>query len=385
MKLQSFKRINLLFLTLAALFIATVVSPPGTAHAASYSPIHLLVEDDYVSAEQGEAVVIDGTTYVPLRFISEKLGASVNYQAANRTIQICSPQETEAAVLQISTTNEPPGVFTRKGVSYIPVRKAVEALGYQVDYRSKAPLVRIFLNSATTTDQVAQTHAKALKQNLNLPAWVPKPTPKKPGKVAYLTFDDGPSAIQGKIIEVLGKYDAKATFFLLGDQVKAHPGRATRLAAEGHALGMHSMTHDKDLVYASPSSLINEMKAAQAQIKQATGSSPSILRVPYGSKPYMKKPLRDALVNNNFNMWDWNIDSKDWALPNDPQQIIENIKTGLQHVPKGEPPVLLMHEKQVTLEILPEVITLLKEKGYTLKAYHPEHHQVVNFWNDSRL
>ncbi|TDQ41007.1 polysaccharide deacetylase family protein [Aureibacillus halotolerans] len=355
----------------------------SAASSHQYVPIHLIAGDKYVAPTKAQAVLVDGTTYVPLRYISEALGAKVRYQANPQGVIVSVPHASTPVTVTISNNSEASEAFIRNGRTYIPVRHVVEHLGYRVDYRASAPVVRVFDHSTISTDDMLVQHSVELNQPLPLPAWVPKKS--KPKKLAYLTFDDGPGPHEAQLLKVLKEHNVKATFFLVGDAMSEQPAMVKTLHKAGHSIGLHSMTHDKDTLYASPKSTVEEMQATQKVVYGLTGTKPVICRVPYGSKPYMKQPYRDAMVKAGFKMWDWNIDSRDWALPDQPEQILENISTDLKDVPEGEPPVILLHERKVTVELLPKIIKLLEEKGYTLAPYDEKHHVSINFWNDKRL
>lgn len=83
------------------------------------------------------------------------------------------------------------------------------------------------------------------------------------GEMVYLTFDDGPNQYTPKLLDVLKRYDVKATFFILGKKIKGNEAILQRIVDEGHTIGLHSMTHDKKTFYRSPQTAVNEMKQVQ--------------------------------------------------------------------------------------------------------------------------
>ncbi len=182
-------------------------------------------------------------------------------------------------------------------------------------------------------------------------------------KTVYLTIDDGPSKSTARILDILKQYDVKATFFMLEPAMAAHSEELVRMAQDGHALGMHGVTHKKEVVYASADSVVNEMLAGQARIAELTGVTTPLFRAPYGSKPHMTEPYRQAVIDAGLSMWDWNVDSLDWKYRSEAYvahtiQQVENLQA------KGRTPVILIHDTEKTADSLPLLLEYLLEKGY---------------------
>ncbi|MDR4369453.1 polysaccharide deacetylase, partial [Bacillus cereus] len=89
----------------------------------------------------------------------------------------------------------------------------------------------------------------------------------------------------------------------------------------------------------------------------------------------------NQIVEAGIKVWDWTIDSNDWKLKGNPQQIIENVK----RTTTEDVEVVLMHEKPQTLQALPEIIKFYKEKGYEFGVYNEADHFQLNFQKDQRL
>ncbi|WP_410258010.1 polysaccharide deacetylase family protein [Bacillus cereus] len=203
-----------------------------------------------------------------------------------------------------------------------------------------------------------------------------------PQKIAYLTFDDGPNKYTSQILNILKQKQGKATFFVIGGKASHYPQTMKRLIKEGHYIGLHSISHDvKRLYTGDPSTLITEMEQTRSIVNRITNLNTHLVRVPYGSMPYLKKNYRDALVSAQYKMWDWTIDTYDWKSFHNPSAILERVMNQSDE----QVEVILMHDSSVTVKILPKVIDYLKEKGYTLLPYNPSSHLEVNFWKDTRL
>ncbi|MED0961740.1 polysaccharide deacetylase family protein [Bacillus paramycoides] len=201
-------------------------------------------------------------------------------------------------------------------------------------------------------------------------------------KIAYLTFDDGPNKYTAQILNILKEKNGKATFFVIGGKVPHYQKTMHRLIQDGHYIGLHSMSHDvKRLYTGDPSVLIAEMEQAQNIVQQVTSLNTHLVRVPYGSMPYLKKNYRDALVSAQYKMWDWTIDTYDWKSYDNPSAILERVRNQSDE----QMEVILMHDSSVTVQILPAVIDYLQSQGYKLLPYNPSSHLEVNFWKDTRL
>lgn len=202
-------------------------------------------------------------------------------------------------------------------------------------------------------------------------------------KVAYLTFDDGPSKYSNDMMDVLKQQNIKATFFMLGDNMRQYPDAVKRMSNEGHYPGLHSMTHEYAKLYKSGGSqnFIDEFKEAQGIVEELTGYKPTLIRAPYGSAPQIGESFRTDIVGAGFKMWDWTLDSLDWKLTGQPNRVLEEVKAGLTE----DVEVILLHERQQTLDALPAIIDYIQSKGYEFEVYDPNAHFVCNFHHDKRL
>ncbi|TCN41128.1 cellulose synthase/poly-beta-1,6-N-acetylglucosamine synthase-like glycosyltransferase [Kribbella orskensis] len=187
----------------------------------------------------------------------------------------------------------------------------------------------------------------------------------KPRTIA-ITFDDGPDPVwTPKVLDLLKAQKVKATFFVIGTEVAAHPELARRIVAEGHQIGLHTFTH------ANLSTIPDwrrslELRQSQLILAGATGVSTPLLRPPYSSGP-------SALTNADWSSIEWarhagyltvltTLDSEDWRRPGTAQVIANS-------TPKGTAgQVLLMHDaggdRTQTLAALQKLIPTLKARGF---------------------
>ncbi|WP_235832946.1 polysaccharide deacetylase family protein [Gottfriedia acidiceleris] len=199
-------------------------------------------------------------------------------------------------------------------------------------------------------------------------------------KVVYLTFDDGPSALTSQILDVLKNEKINATFFMVGKNVNNHQEEVKRAVHEGNYIGAHSMTHNYHRLY-KQSLFVSEMEQSLSIINHVTGEKTRLVRAPYGSRPGLSLKLRNDSVNAGLKIWDWNVDTHDWENTANASTVVNEVK---KQTTKNKE-VILLHEKQTTLDALPEIISFLRAKGYAFKVYNPNEHFSLNFWNDRRL
>ncbi|MEC1969933.1 polysaccharide deacetylase [Bacillus cereus] len=235
---------------------------------------------------------------------------------------------------------------------------------------------------ANESIKLANTQQQEKKKDTSL-AKQKRADGKPVGKVVYLTFDDGPSELTGKFLDVLKEQHVASTFFMQGSNLQntGFQENVKRAVKEGHYIGAHSMTHNSDKLY-KKGQFVTEMKETLALIHNITGTTPKLVRPPYGSAPGLKgQDIRNKIVEAGIKVWDWTIDSNDWKLKGNPQQIIENVK----RTTTEDVEVVLMHEKPQTLQALPEIIKFYKEKGYEFGVYNEAEHFQLNFQKDQRL
>lgn len=178
-------------------------------------------------------------------------------------------------------------------------------------------------------------------------------------KLVAITFDDGPGAYTGRLLDILKSHGVKATFFLQGKNAVRYPDLIKRMDAEGHAIGNHSYSHAY-LPNLSAAGVASELEKCNAAIRKAVGYNAVVLRCPYGSSgPTVKKAAADA----NMPIIYWSVDSLDWKSRN--KTAILNTVFNQQGVKDGS--IILLHDiHKTTVDTMDEMITRLKNQGYTL-------------------
>jgi peptidoglycan/xylan/chitin deacetylase (PgdA/CDA1 family) len=196
----------------------------------------------------------------------------------------------------------------------------------------------------------------------------PAPPPASTAKrTVYLTFDDGPQVFSKDIIALLELYHFKATFFMIDGNIRRFPDAVKLMVQVGEGVGLHSVTHDKNLFYASVDSVLGELNQNRATLKDVAGVDSFLMRTPYGSFPYMTEEYKKAVSDQGYLMWDWNIDSKDWYYKDERYitNVIEQMNVREKH---NGPIVILLHEKKETLAHLPKLLDYLSKQNIECKA-----------------
>jgi peptidoglycan/xylan/chitin deacetylase (PgdA/CDA1 family) len=145
-----------------------------------------------------------------------------------------------------------------------------------------------------------------------------------PNEIA-LTYDDGPNpAATERLLEVLARHEVRATFFLIGSFVRQRPDLARAIAAAGHLIGNHSMTHPW-LAWQSSARIRQELAGCNAALEDALGTPIRYFRPPHGARrPYVLRTARDlGLIPVQ-----WNVTAYDWT-PHPPEKIAANVVRGI--------------------------------------------------------
>jgi len=188
-------------------------------------------------------------------------------------------------------------------------------------------------------------------------------------KTAYLTFDDGPSCLTEKYLDILKEEDAKATFFLIGQQIDGDmAGIIKRELDEGHEIGVHTYCHEANEIYANEESCFKDIMKIKEQLEMRFGYDAKLVRFPWGSANRYMSTFRESIINkvheNDMEYADWNVSAEDSVGTPSVDSIMENVKKYFQ---KYDEPVILMHDSgcnKQTLEALRGIIRELKEAGY---------------------
>jgi peptidoglycan/xylan/chitin deacetylase (PgdA/CDA1 family) len=177
------------------------------------------------------------------------------------------------------------------------------------------------------------------------------------GKVA-LTFDDGPDAYTGPILELLRAYGVKATFFVLGAKASRRPQDVRNEVADGHLVENHTWDHPH-LADLTPGEIDAEISRTQQAIRAAGAPAPTMLRAPFNN---VDDSVREVARKHGLRLAQWDIDTNDWRGRR-PEDIAKTV-AGQLH--PGA--VVLLHDgiqdPANTLEALPMIIKEIRGRGY---------------------
>lgn len=205
------------------------------------------------------------------------------------------------------------------------------------------------------------------------------------GKIIYLTFDDGPSIYTDEILNILDKYNVKATFFVVCS--KDLPEFSKKYIEKGHTIGLHSCSHKYSDIYSSEEAYFNDLNKLSNIIEESSGYKSKYIRFPGGSSNSVSKfnrgiitRLANKLKDQGYKYYDWNIDSND-AGGASSEQVYSNVIGALENNDRNISMVLMHDTKVSTKDALENIIKKALEMGYTfgnINDYTPEVHHYIN-------
>ncbi len=185
----------------------------------------------------------------------------------------------------------------------------------------------------------------------------------------YLTFDDGPSQRTVEILNILKKNNVVATFFLIGKDDENSRDIMRRIVDEGHAIGIHSYTHDYGIIYQSVDAYLEDFHKMYQLIHENTGIKPTIFRFPGGSVNDYNREIYEEIIEEmnrrGFTYYDWNVCALD-TLPNATATSIYN--SVMNDVVKRSRSIALFHDSSwhnQTVISLEKIIKDIQKYGYT--------------------
>lgn len=206
-------------------------------------------------------------------------------------------------------------------------------------------------------------------------------------KVVYLTFDDGPSVYTNKLLDLLDKYNIKATFFV----TNTHPDNVKMIEEEylrGHTIAIHTYSHVYSEVYASEDAFYNDQNKMMDIVYELTGTRSTYFRFPGGSSNSVSKNycpgLMTSLVNSSkekgLKYFDWNVSSGDGNMSNSSSFIYNYATSNMRGV---DTVMLLQHDANPnSMNAMEDIINWCINNGYSFNAIDdntPEiHHGHLN-------
>lgn len=191
-------------------------------------------------------------------------------------------------------------------------------------------------------------------------------------KVIYLTFDDGPGCYTAQLLDVLGKYDVKATFFLVNTGTQME-GTLHRMVQEGHSIGIHSYSHDFKKIYSSDEAFMEDLYQMQQLIYEKCGVWTTLLRFPGGSSNTVSRRYCNGIMSRltkrvtaeGFYYFDWNVDSGDAYGCPDREKIYQKVIAGIKNKRCA---VVLQHDVNgCSVQTVERIILWGKRNGYAFR------------------
>ncbi|WP_371664559.1 polysaccharide deacetylase family protein [Streptomyces sp. NBC_00280] len=219
----------------------------------------------------------------------------------------------------------------------------LSAFGKRVQQQTVRPTDSLDLGAAYTPAPAVPTHSASGDDD----------TDCAKVRCVALTFDDGPAAPEtGTLLTYLAQYNARATFFTVGQNVAAHPDLVRAEARAGNEVGNHSWNHP-DLTKLTPRQVAYQLNRTSDAIKAATGKAPALFRPPYGA---VNSTVRHATTLSPVL---WTLDTEDWKYP-DAAKISQTV---IGKVQRND--VVLLHDIHPTsVAAVPEILRTLTARGY---------------------
>lgn len=319
--------------------------------------------------------------------VAEELGVTTISDLADQFPQVDEASEDDAPILTVGSGPDDPGIGDT-GPRIVALQERLIALGYNpgpadgtftdqtrsavADFQTcqgLAPDGKVGpATEAALEDPKDCVDIEPANEGLGEPGGASAGTgapldPAADGSVVYMTFDDGPHpTYTPQILDLLAEYDAKATFFVIGEQVAGNESLIKREVAEGHKVQNHSWDHPQ-LTHLDQSHFNGEINSTNDAIVAAGAPEPTCLRPPYGAKNKNVQAWADQL---GMTLVLWDVDPQDWDRPG-VDAIVGNIVGNVQ---PGR--IVLDHDgggnREQTVAALEQVLSRLTQAGYRFEA-----------------
>ncbi len=313
-----------------------------------------------------------------------KINYSVVDSSGNRT--------TDTRTITEKDDDKPKITLTGSSTTYLILGKAYSEPGYKASDNCDGDLTKQVQVSGSVNKDKEGTYTLTYsvsdsmgnKTSVTRKVVVQK-APSNSG-VIYLTFDDGPNDTSTtKILDVLKKYNVKATFFVT---MSGSDSVILREYQEGHTVALHTASHNYKTVYSSVDGYFNDLNKVSNRVKKITGETSYIIRFPGGSSNTVSRnyskgimtTLTKEVEKRGYHYFDWNVSSGDAGETTSSKGVYNNVTKSLR---LNRANIVLMHDiKSFTAAAIEDIIVYGKEHGYTFApitmATTPVHHSVNN-------
>ena len=189
----------------------------------------------------------------------------------------------------------------------------------------------------------------------------------RPRRAVYLTIDDGPSKLTRQFLDILKARGIRATFFVVGNNIRHYPELIREMYEDGHCIANHSNTHNYDKLYQSTSAFRSEIEKCDNAINDALGFdyNNGIFRFPGGSAYKTAGKYKNEIKNMGYKYYDWNCLNGDAQIKDKSANSLYNYMVST--FKEQDEVILLMHDtdtKKTTLDMLERAIDFFLEKDY---------------------
>ncbi len=346
--------------------VITLISVPG-----SYTlPGQAYTEEGYVATDNCDGDITDKVqrTVTDAEVIYTVADSSGNTTEVHRTIFYNDP---EAPVLTLTGGEQTVVIFGSAYAEpgYTAVDNADGDLTAQVQVSGSVDTSICGTYPITYTVTDAYGNTATVTRNVVVETAKPPEVIQPGDKVIYLTFDDGPGAYTEELLDILAKYQVKATFFVCDKGIRNPIMK--RIVEEGHAIGVHTQSHVYESIYASEEAFLADFRAMKQIILEQTGVDTKLFRFPGGSSNGVSKEINPGIMTRlaklmtdmGYQYFDWNVNSNDAGGAKNATTVYNNVIAGIQ---KHNVSVVLQHDiKKYTVEAMEQILAWGIENGYT--------------------
>lgn len=283
---------------------------------------------------------------------------------------------------------EPPMVTLLEG-DHVYIQQGKEWIdpGYVVidNYDSEVSHVTIdsTVDTALVGEYVITYTAEDSSGNVGMAQRTVSVIDKNAANMIYLTFDDGPSPYTLELLDILDKYNVKATFFVVGNDMS---DIITEIANRGHVVGAHTYSH-KYKIYKNEPTYYQDLNLILDLISDRTGNRPNLIRFPGGSSNTISAnycrnimtQLADSVERHGYVYFDWNVNSGDADTAKTKEAVVANVIQGIKNTKR---PVVLQHDtKDFSVAATEEIIKWALDNGYIFGVLDSDivcHHRILN-------
>ncbi len=335
-----------------------------------------------------------GAWYIDYQcFTKGNLNVSSSYSAADGTLVLYTWDTTlvfdvnsETAYTTADKTKYKQRAFVSSGTVYVPARFTAQTLGLEYYYFPDLPLIRIKKSDSIPNNMfiyIAQEKIPDLidaynmskkpsngststqgTENSSSAGANNSPEPETGKKRIYLTFNISDGKNLGKIMDLLQKYNYKATFFVRGSVVRNNADALRRAVVTGHNLGTLSENGNADFS-GTVQSMISALDSANENLFEATRTKTRLVRVPSGSRNVLNAEKRNALAENGYRIWDYNVNPAASLKSYSSSQLYKNAVNLLSR--HNNTAVLVMDDNDASVSALSRILSYISSQEYTVR------------------